>query len=94
MSVEELQVEPAEPVGVGDQVDLDELPAARDREAEDDPRPSVLSPHEPRDSIHECQPGRPGPSREGLGHSRRTMDLTRGAREHRRVVGSEHDLGI
>jgi hypothetical protein len=55
------QVELAKALGVGYQVDSDDLPA-RKREAEYDTRLSARSPHESRGSIHErrlCGPGTP-----------------------------------
>jgi hypothetical protein len=41
--VEQRPVEPAKALGIGDQLDLDDLPAS-DREVEDDTRPSAASP--------------------------------------------------
>jgi hypothetical protein len=60
-SVEDRQVELADALRVGDQVDLDDLPAS-DREAEDDTRRSARSTDQTRGSIHQrrsCRPGTP-----------------------------------
>jgi hypothetical protein len=85
------QVELAEALEVGDQVDLDDLPAG-DREGEYDARPSGLGPHGSRRSVQErwlCEPGSP---EEGIGHGRRTADLVRRADLHGRAVGTEDDV--
>jgi hypothetical protein len=91
--VEDRQVELAEALVVGDQVNFDDL-AARDREAEYAPRPPARSPHESHGSVHERRLCGPGTPREGVGHGRRTADLTRCARMHGRAVGSEHDVWV
>lgn len=83
----------AKALGVGDQVDSDDLPAC-DREAEHNTRSSARSPHGSHSSVHQRRLGEPGTPREGVGHRRRTADLPRGARTHSRAVSSEHDVWV
>ena len=84
-------------LGVGQDVDLDDLPA-RDREPEDRGRPSTRRRNDSRRSVHECRSGeRAKPPREGerlLGHGRRAPDHPRCARGHGADVGSEHHVGV
>jgi hypothetical protein len=92
--VEDRQIELAEALGVGNHVDLDDLPAAGG-EAENHKEPSTRSDGDSHGSVDErrsCGPGTP------LGrhprHGRRTTDLPRLARRHGCVVGSEHDFRV
>jgi len=87
------QVELVEARGFGDQVDFDDL-AARDREAEDDTRPSALSPHKSHGSVHQRQLCSLGTPQELLGHGGRTADLPRCARMYGCTVGSQHDVWV
>jgi hypothetical protein len=58
------EVEPAEALGVGEDVDLDDLPA-RYREAHDRPRHSPRGRYGPRGPVHERRLGEGGQPRVG-----------------------------
>src|SRR5215203_607680 len=94
--VEDRQVELAQARGVGEYVDLDNLPA-RDREAHDRKRLSPWSCDESRGSVHECRSCKGGKPREGerlLGHRPRAADLLRCACRQGTDIGSEHDVWV
>jgi hypothetical protein len=96
--VEDRQVEPDKVFGVGEYVDLDDLPAP-DREAHD--REWLTAPeYDPTDgSIYKRRLGeklRAAKAGEGerlVGHGRRATDLSRRGGERVTVVCSEHDSG-
>jgi hypothetical protein len=88
--VEEGQIELVNALGVGDRVDLDDLPAT-DREAEYHKEPSTRSHHDSHRSVDErrsCSPGTP------LDHGWRTTDPPRCARRRGTAVCSEHYLRV
>src|SRR5215217_167005 len=77
--VEDRQVELAEARGVGEDIDLDDLPPP-DREAHDRKRPSTRSHDDSRGSVHERRSYERGEPREGerlLGHRPHAADLPR-----------------
>ena len=91
--VEDRQFELAKALGVGDHVDLDDLPAC-DREAECPKQPSTRSHDNSHRPVHKRRSCEPGMARKGdrpLGPGPRTADLSRCAR---RAVGSNHDVRI
>ena len=94
--VEDRQVELAKARGVGDHVDLDDLPV-REREPEDPKQPSSWS-HDGSDRpVHErrsCESGTPREGERLLGPDPRTTDLSRCTRTHGSVVGSDHDVRV
>jgi hypothetical protein len=57
-------------------------------------RPSALNPHQSRGSVHQRRLCGPGAPREGVGHGRRTADLSRSAHLNGCAVGSEHDVWV
>jgi hypothetical protein len=59
---EDRQVEPAEALGVGE--DVGDNPPAPDREAEGDTRPAARRPHGSGDAVDECRSCEPGTPRE------------------------------
>lgn len=63
-SGEHRQVELAEARGIGDHVDLDDLPA-REREAEHPEQPSTRNEDDSHRTVHERRSCEPGTSREG-----------------------------
>ena len=75
------EVELSDALGVGDQLDLEDLPVLV-REAEDDARPSALMPRRGRRRRRAAPAGRRARSRENVGHRGRAADL--GARRLRR----------
>src|SRR5216683_343784 len=86
----------AEAYGVGDHVDLDDLPA-REREAERPEQPSARSQDDSHRPVHErrsCEPGTPREVYRLLGPGPRTADLPRCARSHGSLVGSDHDVRV
>lgn len=93
VSFRDLQVELAQALVIGEQVDGDDLPA-RDREAEHDSRASARSPDGSGQAVDERRLCGLGAPREGLGHGRRTADLLRRARLLGGAVGSEHDVRV
>jgi hypothetical protein len=90
---EGLQFEPKKVLGVGYQVDTDDLPAL-DRKVEDATRPPTAGPHGPRGPVDERRSRRPCTPREGAGHGTRVSDLLRCARTHGGAVGPEHDVRV
>jgi len=67
---------------------------ARDREAEDDTRPSTLGPHGSYGAVDERRSCGAGTSRERIRDGLRTADLSRRARVHGGVVGADHDIRV
>jgi hypothetical protein len=93
---EDGQIEPAQAVGVGKQVDLDD-PPARDREAGHRERPSAPSHDESRGAVHErglSEAGQPRERLHLLGHGRRASDLSGDPRAQGAGVDPKHDVGI
>src|SRR3989337_1845695 len=74
--LEEHQVDLAKALGVGDQVDFEDLPASN-REAEYYARSSNRNPYGSHDSVHKCRFGEAGTPCDGVGHARRPADLFR-----------------
>src|SRR6266545_3825113 len=94
--VEDRQIELAQACGVGEDVDLDDLPF-RHREAHDRKRLSTCDDDQSRGSVHQRRMGEPGPPREAqrlLGHGPRTAYLPRCARGRGTEIGSEHDVRV
>jgi hypothetical protein len=93
------QVEPAEPCGVGEHVDFDDLPA-RDREAHHRNQPSPWSHDDARGTVHQCRLREPGKPREAasgerlLAHGPRTADQPPGAHSHGTGIGADHDIWV
>jgi len=83
---EDRQVELAKALGVGEQVDGDDL-SGRDREAKYHPRLSARSPYESHSFIHQRRLCSPSTPRQGTGHGRRTADLLGCAHMHGCGVG-------
>jgi len=92
-AVEDRQIETAKTVGVGNEVDFDDLPACNG-EFEDDTRLSAHGPHSSCSAIDQRQFRRPGASREGFGHGGSAADLRRCARLHGCGVGPENGVRI
>jgi hypothetical protein len=94
--VEEGQVEPVEAIGVGEHVDLDDLPAF-DGEAHDRNRPSTPNHDYSCGPVHERRLGEGGNPREGtctISHTPRTADFPRQARTQETAVRSQHDVRV
>ena len=93
--VEHARVEVAEAVGVGEDVDGDDLPAG-DREAHDRHRLSMRCGDDSGDSVHHPRlraVGDPGEGERLPGHGRRAVDLRQSACGHGAAVGAEHHVG-
>src|SRR5829696_470094 len=94
--VENRQVELPQALGVGEDVDLDDL-AARDREAHYRKRPSTLKHDGSCGSVNARRSYEGGEPREDerlLSHVLRTAHLPRCARRYATAVGSEHDVRV
>src|SRR5215207_7628051 len=94
--VEDRQIELAEARGVGDRVDLDDLPIP-DREAEYHKEPSTRSHDDSRGSVDErrsCGPGSPLSRPPGRGWRTMYLPRCRCAHSHGTAVCSEHDVRV
>jgi hypothetical protein len=94
--VEVGQVELAQPCGIHEQIDLDDL-AVRDREAGHAERPAISNHDEPRHPVNQRRPHVGGETREGdasLGDGDGATHLPRGAPRPRAAVDAEHDVGV
>src|SRR6266487_1899740 len=85
------QIELSDALGIGQQVDGDDLPAA-DGEAEHHARLAALGPDQPGGAVHERWLRGPGPAGEGAGHLGRAVNVARRPGPDGRGVGPEHHL--
>src|SRR6059058_6095402 len=94
--VEDRQVNLAEARGVGDHVDLDDLPT-REREVEYPKQPSTRSHDDSYSTVHErrsCEMGKPRVGEGLLGARPRSADFPRSLRRRGGAVGTDHDVRV